>query len=118
MKIFTTMGAVRVDLNRFPLSSIRETAEIQKTTLTESRQIRRQARQFCLRSLTDLVCFTGWLETQGKQRDPTVPNTSQNAFRVYEKHPGSSMNEKLVSACTDNMHVNEVVPVRETPNQS
>jgi len=52
------MGAVNVDLNRFSLSSIRETVEIRKTTPRHGR-IRRQARQFCLRPLTDLVCFTG-----------------------------------------------------------
>jgi len=101
------------------LSSIRETVEIRKATPRHGRFTNKHVSpgQLCLCPLADLVCFTGWLETEGKQREPTVPNTSQGTFRVYEKHPGSAINETLVSAFTDNTHFNKVVRVRHIPNQ-
>ena len=108
-----------VDLDRFPLSSIRKTVEIRKATRRQGRFTDEHVSrgQLCLCPLADLVCFTGWLETEGKQRKPTAPKTSQGTFRIYEKHPGSSTNETLGSACTDNTHFNEVVHVRHIPNQ-
>lgn len=57
--IWKIQGTGEVDLNLSPLFSVQESAEKEHKTKTESRNIRRQTRQICLRRLTDLVSFTG-----------------------------------------------------------